>query len=178
MLPPGSSSSEVLLTESAMVASVSEVDDVSSTSTDDFSDIFTIRNLYDIRGYCHFDLPDAEFKIVFDESESQFVVELLSGPHIILHIELNGHSIGHFDHRFPYESAQALGVRGGIHVKKIEFQGFPFQNQWHEDHGSHDWGHGGFIGNSTKAIIMPAIGNNPIEDRLLTGLPRASPKVT
>ena len=69
MLPPGFSPSEVLLTESAMVASVSEIDDTSSTSTDDFNDSFTIRNLYDIRGYCHFELPDAEFRIIFDESE-------------------------------------------------------------------------------------------------------------
>uniref|UniRef100_A0AC34QBZ0 Galectin n=1 Tax=Panagrolaimus sp. JU765 TaxID=591449 RepID=A0AC34QBZ0_9BILA len=140
---------------------------------------------------------------VHTEDGDQFVVELLSGPHIVLHvnfriyqnifvlnaasfgnwgaeirhdshlydgdhfhlhihvhqshydIELNGHRIGHFDHRFPYESVQAVGVRGGIHLKKVEFRGFPFQSGWNHDHSNHDFGHGGYIGYGTDSYAPP-----------------------
>lgn len=82
MLPPsGLTSEEELLTETAMVASVSEMNESSSSYIDDEDDSsssssslipITIRNVYDIRGYCHFDLPDAEFKITYDESKRLF----------------------------------------------------------------------------------------------------------
>uniref|UniRef100_A0A0M3HXG2 Galectin domain-containing protein n=1 Tax=Ascaris lumbricoides TaxID=6252 RepID=A0A0M3HXG2_ASCLU len=29
-----------------------------------------------------------------------------------------------FEHRFPFESVQALGIKGGIEIHKIEFKGF------------------------------------------------------
>uniref|UniRef100_A0AC34QBD4 Galectin n=1 Tax=Panagrolaimus sp. JU765 TaxID=591449 RepID=A0AC34QBD4_9BILA len=203
---PSCLSFDELLTESAMVASVSDDDESSSRFKNTESDNFDSDDqglFYDIRGYCYYDFPDATFTIDYDDLKSQFVVELLSGPHIVLHvnfriyqnifvlnaasfgnwgaeirhdshlydgdhfhlhihvhqshydIELNGHRIGHFDHRFPYESVQAVGVRGGIHLKKVEFRGFPFQSGWNHDHSNHDFGHGGYIGYGTDSYAPP-----------------------
>uniref|UniRef100_A0AC34R153 Galectin n=1 Tax=Panagrolaimus sp. JU765 TaxID=591449 RepID=A0AC34R153_9BILA len=140
-------------------------------------------------------------KVHLDDGE-QFVVDFLSGPHIVLHvnfrvtqhilvlnacshgnwgaevrhdvhlhdhdhfdlqiivheshfgIELNGNKIGYFDHRFPYESVEAIGIRGGIHVKRVEFHGFPFQAGWHDPH-THDFGHPGYIGYGTDSYVPP-----------------------
>lgn len=75
MLPPA----EDPVSEYAMIASVSEcssygysVDedntDNNEDSDDDEIEYGLIKNLYDIRGYCHFDLPFAQFKIKHNEN--------------------------------------------------------------------------------------------------------------
>uniref|UniRef100_A0A7I5EEN5 Galectin n=1 Tax=Haemonchus contortus TaxID=6289 RepID=A0A7I5EEN5_HAECO len=119
-----------------------------------------------------------------------FAVELLSGPHIILHVNfrfheeyevvMNSHShgcwgeeirqcnpIGHnepfhlrirvrpdyykvevngevvcrYPHRYPMEAAQAVGIKGDVIIKRVEFSGFLFSVDWNEEH---DYGHAGY----------------------------------
>ncbi|KAL6723764.1 hypothetical protein Aduo_018734 [Ancylostoma duodenale] len=130
-----------------------------------------------------------------------FAVELLSGPHIVLHInfrfhhehevvmnscshgswgpevrhrnplhhsdhfhlhihvrhthydiEVNGHHLASFHHRFPVESVQALGLKGDVHVEKINFTGFHFHRDWNV---SADFGHAGYIGYGTATYAPP-----------------------
>ncbi|KAK0423439.1 hypothetical protein QR680_008145 [Steinernema hermaphroditum] len=70
------------------------------------------------------------------------------------HIKVNGHHIADFPHRFPYESVQALGIRGCAHIEKVHFEDFPFHNEggW----GSHfDYGHGGYDGYGSDSYVAP-----------------------
>ncbi|KAK6058292.1 galactoside-binding lectin [Cooperia oncophora] len=41
-------------------------------------------------------------------------------------IEVNGHFLANFPHRFPMESVQALGLKGDVHVERVDFSGFHF----------------------------------------------------
>ncbi|KAE9413510.1 hypothetical protein Angca_006978, partial [Angiostrongylus cantonensis] len=131
-----------------------------------------------------------------------FAVELLSGPHIVLHInfrfhhehtvvmnscsygswgpevrhhnplhshehfhlhiyvrqchydiEVNGHHLASFNHRFPAESVQAIGLKGDVYIEKVNFRGFHFHRDWN---GTPDYGHSGYGGYGTTAYMPPA----------------------
>ncbi|CAJ0609776.1 unnamed protein product [Cylicocyclus nassatus] len=131
-----------------------------------------------------------------------FAVELLSGPHIVLHvnfrfhhehevvmnscshgvwgpevrhrnplhhdqhfhlhihvkhshldIEVNGHHLAAFHHRFPVESVQAIGLKGDVYIEKINFSGFHFHRDWNS---RPEYGHGGFIGYGATSYVPPA----------------------
>ncbi|RCN49912.1 galactoside-binding lectin [Ancylostoma caninum] len=120
-----------------------------------------------------------------------FAVELLSGPHIVLHInfrfhhehevvmnscshgswgpenkpryhltpliqiEVNGHHLASFHHRFPVESVQALGLKGDVRIEKINFTGFRFHRDWNV---SSDFGHAGYIGYGTASYAPLTVG--------------------
>ncbi|CAJ0584785.1 unnamed protein product, partial [Mesorhabditis spiculigera] len=135
-----------------------------------------------------------------------FVVELLSGPHVVLHlsfrfhphelvlnssahgnwaheekthnpvpkhdhhftlkikvqtthydIEVDGHHVATFNHRYPFATVQALGVHGDVHIKDVHFQGFHFQNQWGNQH---DFGHGGYQAYGTPSYVPPVFQDN------------------
>ncbi|CAJ0959142.1 unnamed protein product, partial [Mesorhabditis belari] len=70
-------------------------------------------------------------------------------------VEVDGHHIATFNHRFPYASVQAIGCHGDVHIKHIHFQGFHFHNAW--NHQGHDFGHGGYIGYGTSAYQPPVV---------------------
>uniref|UniRef100_A0A914C0G3 Galectin n=1 Tax=Acrobeloides nanus TaxID=290746 RepID=A0A914C0G3_9BILA len=87
---------------------------------------------------------------------------LHDGDHFHLHIhvhhshyniEVNGTRVAEFPHRYPFFTVQALGIRGGVEVQKIHFEGFPFRNNWNS--GSYDYGHGGYIGYGTESYVQP-----------------------
>lgn len=67
---------EDLVSEYAMIASVAECSNTSTAGTNDNEvakeEYGLIKNLYDIRGYCHFDLPFAQFKINHFEETGLF----------------------------------------------------------------------------------------------------------
>ncbi|EPB77885.1 galactoside-binding lectin [Ancylostoma ceylanicum] len=67
-------------------------------------------------------------------------------------IEVNGHHLASFHHRFPVESVQALGLKGDVHVEKINFGGFHFHRDWNV---SADFGHAGYIGYGTASYAPP-----------------------
>uniref|UniRef100_A0A914D0D5 Galectin n=1 Tax=Acrobeloides nanus TaxID=290746 RepID=A0A914D0D5_9BILA len=87
---------------------------------------------------------------------------LIDGSHFHLHIhvhhshydiEVNGNHLAKFPHRYPFFTVQALGIRGGVEVQKIELLGFHFSDKWR--HGHHDYGHGGYIGYGTDSYVEP-----------------------
>uniref|UniRef100_A0A7I4Z5W0 Galectin n=1 Tax=Haemonchus contortus TaxID=6289 RepID=A0A7I4Z5W0_HAECO len=132
-----------------------------------------------------------------------FAIELLSGPHIVLHvnfrfhhehtvvinsyshgswgsevrhhnplhhdqhfhlhihvhpghydIECNGERLASFHHRFPAGSVQALGLKGDVHIEKVNFEGFHFHRDWNQPM---NYGHGGFIGYGTSSYAGPTM---------------------
>ncbi|KAJ1352504.1 hypothetical protein KIN20_008847 [Parelaphostrongylus tenuis] len=52
--------------------------------------------------------------------------------HIYVHeyhydISVNGHHLALFQHRFPVESVQAIGLKGDVYIEKVKFRGFLFR---------------------------------------------------
>ncbi|UMM36069.1 hypothetical protein L5515_008394 [Caenorhabditis briggsae] len=68
------------------------------------------------------------------------------------HIAVNGHHLADYPHRYPYQSVQAVGLKGDVHVDKVHFEGFHFQRRWdgHIDHG-----HSGYNAYGTETYVAP-----------------------
>ncbi|WKY16842.1 hypothetical protein Q1695_001451 [Nippostrongylus brasiliensis] len=69
-------------------------------------------------------------------------------------IDVNGHRLASFHHRFPAHTVQALGLKGGVHVEKVNFEGFHFRRDWN---APMNYGHAGFIGYGTTSYAPPTI---------------------
>uniref|UniRef100_A0A914D5P7 Galectin n=1 Tax=Acrobeloides nanus TaxID=290746 RepID=A0A914D5P7_9BILA len=55
-------------------------------------------------------------------------------------IELLGKPLAEFKHRIPFDTVQAVGVKGGVELKSVQFQGFPFATTWDENaHGKNSY---------------------------------------
>ncbi|WKY16843.1 hypothetical protein Q1695_001451 [Nippostrongylus brasiliensis] len=67
-------------------------------------------------------------------------------------IDVNGHRLASFHHRFPAHTVQALGLKGGVHVEKVNFEGFHFRRDWN---APMNYGHAGFIGYGTTSYAPP-----------------------
>uniref|UniRef100_A0A7E4UZC1 Galectin n=1 Tax=Panagrellus redivivus TaxID=6233 RepID=A0A7E4UZC1_PANRE len=98
------------------------------------------------------------------QSEERVDNPLTDGEHFHLHIhvhhshyeiKLNGHDIASFQHRFPYESIQAVGAHGAAIVDKVTFDGFHFEQDWNRSHDNYDYGHQGYIGYGSSAYQPP-----------------------
>ncbi|VDM75454.1 unnamed protein product [Strongylus vulgaris] len=108
-----------------------------------------------------------------------FAIELVSGPHIVLHvrhnnplhhgdhfhlhisvhqnhyeIQVNGHHLADYVHRFPMESVQGLGLKGDVKVEKVDFSGFHFNIDWNNQH---DFGHAGYNSYGTEHYQPPTV---------------------
>ncbi|TKR96065.1 hypothetical protein L596_010142 [Steinernema carpocapsae] len=70
------------------------------------------------------------------------------------HIQVNGHHIADFEHRFPYETVQAVGIAGCVHVDKVHFEDFPFHNESSWGH-HYDYGHEGYEGYGSEGYEAP-----------------------
>ncbi|KAE9413507.1 hypothetical protein Angca_006979, partial [Angiostrongylus cantonensis] len=138
---------------------------------------------------------------VANHQHNNFSIELLSGPHVVLHvdfrfhhehvivmnsasygnwgtevrhdnplhhddtfylhihahhdhykIELNGHLLANYTHRFPMEAVQALGLKGDATIERVHFSGFHFNVDWNSEH---DYGHRGYSGYGTEDYEPP-----------------------
>ncbi|CAD6191497.1 unnamed protein product [Caenorhabditis auriculariae] len=76
--------------------------------------------------------------------------------HFGYHITVNGYHLADFPHRFPYQSVQAVGLKGDVHVDKIHFEGFHFRTNWNSQH---DFGHGGYNAYGTDRYVAPVFTN-------------------
>ncbi|CAP23103.1 Protein CBR-LEC-8 [Caenorhabditis briggsae] len=68
------------------------------------------------------------------------------------HISVNGEHLADFPHRLPYQSVQAVGLKGAVHVDQISFTGFDFGVDWNS---SHDFGHTGYGAYGTETYVAP-----------------------
>ncbi|PIC12166.1 hypothetical protein B9Z55_028630 [Caenorhabditis nigoni] len=68
------------------------------------------------------------------------------------HISVNGEHLADFPHRLPYQSVQAVGLKGAVHVDQISFTGFDFGVDWSS---SHDFGHAGYGAYGTETYVAP-----------------------
>ncbi|ETN80277.1 galactoside-binding lectin [Necator americanus] len=121
--------------------------------------------------------PGCFIDVYGNVENGNFVVELLSGPHIVLHvnfrfqldeqevvmnsssngvwgeeIDVNGQHLANYRHRFPMESVQAIGLKGDMCIERIEFDGFLFHSGWDYDT---DYGHSGYKAYGTDFYQAP-----------------------
>ncbi|CAB3397002.1 unnamed protein product [Caenorhabditis bovis] len=68
-------------------------------------------------------------------------------------ISVNGVHLADYPHRFPFQSVQAIGLKGDVHVDRVNFEGFHFQREWA---GHIDFGHSGYNAYGTESYVPPA----------------------
>ncbi|CAI5452342.1 unnamed protein product [Caenorhabditis angaria] len=64
--------------------------------------------------------------------------------HGYYHISVNNHHLADFPHRYPFQSVQAIGLKGDVHVDKVHFEGFHFRTPWQGQPIGHGASYGGY----------------------------------